>query len=254
MFTVELHEQTQLYLNGFRVVDLKKPFHRIVGRDEGVNGILRSPSESLSRQKKPLTYYVKFAEKKAGALFHSEVIGLKCHWIYNTNTSISQLFRDKGLLTLLNVLETDMEVYAEVRRYLSSILRLLWKSYPFDCVVTSLKHLPLLLPGVPVVVMPLMLISLPKQPAFPSVRYKTLQAVLKGHSGSIPLSLLTGESFRFLALRHTSFEKEKLHVCKNILILEGTNTSYAGFLARELSFLSGVKEVLPTTLFHIGAS
>lgn len=254
MFTVELHEQTQLYLNGFRVIDLKNPFHRIVRRDEGVDGILRSPSESLSRQKKPLTYYVKFAEKKAGALFHSEVVGLKCHWIYNTNTGISQLFRDKGLLTLLNVLDTDIEVYAEVRRYLSSILRLLWKSFPFDCVLTSLKHLPLLLPGVPVVVMPLALTSLPKQGTAPSVRYKTLEAVLKGHNGSIPMSLLTGESFRFLSLRHTTFEREKFHSCKNVLIIEGTNTAYSGFLARELSFLGGVKEVLPTCLFHIGAA
>jgi hypothetical protein len=252
VFSVDFRE-TGLYINGFYVVDLKKPFHRIVGHeDRNIETILRAPSETL-REKKPLTYYVKFSQKKAGALFRSEVMGLKCHWLYNTNTSISPLFRDKALLTLLNTLDTpDMDAYAEVRRYLSTILRLLWKSYPFDCVFTSLRTIPLLLPEVPVVVQPLRLMRLPKNIFQPSVRYKTLAAVLQGHPEGIPLSLLTGESYKFLALRHTTFNKDELCGYKNILILEGTNTSYAGFLAREFTFISGIQECLPSTLFHIG--
>ncbi len=253
MFALELHG-TELYINGFKILDLKRPFHRIVGNTTGIDTILRTPSESLSRQKKPLTYYVKFSEKKAGALFHSEVCGLKSHWLYNTNTSISPLFRDKALLTLLNILDTSsLEVYEEVRRYLRSIIRLVWKSFPFDCIITSLRTLPLLLPDLPVIFMPLRLTSLPKHIAFPSVRHKTLQAVLHGHSEGIPLSLLTGESYNFLSLRHTTFEKNSLKEYKNILIIEGTNTAYSGFLARELAFLCGVKEVLPCCIFHIGA-
>jgi len=251
VFTIELHG-TDLYINGFRVLDLKKPFHRIVGNRESIDSILRTPSESLSRQKKPLTYYVKFTEKKAGAMFNSEVCGLKSHWLYNTNTSISPLFRDKALLTLLNVLDTpSIEVYEDVRKYLKSIVRLVWKSFPFDCILTSLRTLPLLLPDLPIILAPLRLVSLPKQIAFPSVRYKTLQAVLQGHSDGVPLSLLTGESYNFLSLRYTTFERASLKNLKNILIIEGTNTAYAGFLARELSFLCGIKEILPTTLFHI---
>ena len=251
MFTVELHE-TELYINTFRVVDLRKPFHRILHDKESVERLLRTPSESLSRQKKPLTYYVKFAERKAGAMFNSEVAGLRCHWIYNTNTSVSPLFRDKALLTMLSVLDQqEVEIYAEVRRYLSSILRLLCKSFAFDCVVTSLHVVPMLIPDFPVIVLPLKLTSLPKQVARPSARYTTLQAVLKGHPEGIPLSLLTGSSYNFLSLRHTSFDRDVLKDKKNILIIEGTNTSYSGFLAREFAFL-GVREVLPTTIYHIG--
>jgi hypothetical protein len=223
-----------------------------VGSEKGVDHILRTPSESLSRQKKPLTYYVKFAENRAGALFNSEVSGLKSHWTYNTNTSVSPLFRDKALLTLLNVLDTDdMKVYGEIRKYLAGVLRLVWKSFPFDCIVTSLGKLPYLLPDIPIIVMPLMLTSLPRQRSFSSIRYTTLKAVLKGHPEGIPLSLLTGESFSFLSLRHTTFERDLLKDMKNILIVEGTNTSYSGFIAREFSFLEGVKEVLPITIFHI---
>ncbi len=249
MFTIDLHD-TQLYINTFRILDLKKPFHRIVGDPENIQKILRTPSESLSRQKKPLTYYVPFSDTRAGAMFHSEVSGLKCHWIYNTNSSVSPLFRDKALLTLLNFLDASGNTYEEVRRYLSSLLYLLWNSFSFDCILTSIRTLPLLAPDLPIVVMPLKLTSLPAKIAFMTDRYKTLQAVLKGHPNGIPLSLLTGESYRFISLRHTTFDKSLIKNKKNILIVEGTNTSYAGFLARELSFL-GVKEILPTTLFHI---
>lgn len=252
MFVIELHE-TQVYVNGFKVVDLKKPFHRIVVHEgKRIDDILRTPSESLSRQRKPLTYYVKFSDKKAGALFNSEVTGCKCHWIYNTNPAISPLFRDKALLTLLRMLDiAEIAEYAEIRRYLSTILRFLWKSFPFDCVVTSLRTVPLLLPDVPVIVMPLQLVSLPKETSFCGSRYKTLAAVLKGHEGGVPLSLLTAASFKFLGLRHTTFDRHLLKGQKNILIIEGTNTSYAGFLARELAYLPGTREILPCTLFHI---
>ena len=250
MFAVEVSDSQQLYINGFRLFDLKKPFHRIVGHTTGIESILRTPSESLSRQKKPLTYYVKFTNTKAGAMFNSDVKGLQCHWVYNTNTGISPLFRDKALLKLLTVIDTEnIEVYEDVRNYLKSIIWYLWKSYSFDCILTSLQHLPLLLPKVPIEVMPLLLKSLPGQIVNPSVRYETLQALLKGHPEGIPLSLLTAESYKFLALRHTSFNREFLKEKKSILIIEGTNTSYSGFLARELSFL-GVKNVLPTVLFR----
>lgn len=251
MFVPELHE-TVLHINSFRILDLKKPFQRIVGDQESVDKLLRTPTESLSRAKKPLTYYVKFSEKRAGAMFHSEVQGLKCHWVYNTNTSVSPLFRDKALTILLKTLNTENETYKEIRRYLTGIIRLLWKSFSFDCILTSIETLPLLLPEVPMIVTPLILKSLPKQTAFPSVRHKTLQAVLKGHPEGIPLSLLTGDSYNFLSLRHTNFDKMLLQDKKKVLIIEGTNTYYAGFLAREFYFLQGIKEVLPTTLFHIG--
>lgn len=251
MFVPELHE-TLLYINSFRVLDLRKPFHRIVGDEDSVDKLLRTPTESLSRAKKPLTYYVKVTEKRAGALFHSEVQGLKCHWVYNTNTSVSPLFRDKALTILLKSLETQNETYKEVRRYLTGVVRLLWKSFPFDCIITSIETLPLLLPEVPIHILPLTLTSLPKQTAFPSTRHTTLKAVLKGHPEGIPLSLLTGDAYSFLSLKHTTFDKKLLQDVKNVLIIEGTNTSYAGFLARELYFLPGVKQVLPTTLFHIG--
>lgn len=251
MFALEMNEKNQLYINGFLVVDFHKPFHRLVGHASGIDRIMRTPSESLSRQKKPLTYYVKMTSTRAGALFNSDVRGLQCHWVYNTNTGISPLFRDKTLLTLLNNLDTSLDTYEKIRGDLKSIVWFLWKSFPFDLIMTSLRHLPELLPKVPIEVMPLMLTSLPRQIAVPSVRYGTLQALLKGHPGGVPLSLLTGESFRFLSLRHTNFQKEKIRGCKNVLIIEGTNTYYSGFLARELSFL-GVRNVLPTTLFHIG--
>jgi hypothetical protein len=250
MFTIELHG-TDLYINGFRILDLKKPFHRIVGDSKGVAELLRTPSESLSRKKKPLTYYVKFSETKMGALFHSEVAGLQCHWVYNTNTGVSPLFRDKALLTLLTALDTPLETYTEVRRYLTTILTLLWNSFSFDCIFTSLSVLPSLLPGIPVCVAPLRLMTLPKPAASFTSRQRTLHAVLRGHPEGIPLSLLTGESYNFLSLRHTSFEKSSIKNYKSMLVVEGTNTAYSGFLARELTFL-GVKEVLPVCLFHIG--
>lgn len=253
MFVLELVNTATVYINGFRIVDLQKPFHRIVGNHgESINKILRTPSESLSRQKKPLTYYVKFSERRAGALFNSEVHGLKSHWVYNTNTHISPLFRDKALSTLVNLLETiDTETYNEVRRYLSSILMLLWKSFSFDCVFSSLQTLPVLVPNIPIIVAPLTLVALPEHVAHNNVRHKTLQAVLKGHSGGIPLSILTGASYNFLSLRHTTFDRSLIKDKKSILVIEGTNTAYAGFLARELSFFPEVHDVLPVCLFHI---
>ena len=268
MFMAELHN-TNLYINGARIVDLKKPFQRIVGNHgESISKILRAPQESLSRKKRPLTYYVKFSEYKAGALFNSDIDGLKCHWVYNTNPSISPLFRDKVLLSLVNLLDTPMEIYGEICQYLRSIIMLLWKSFSFDCIYSSIRTLPFLLSydDIPIITAPLNLVRLPKKCPWGDKditsgdrggrngleRYKILQAILKGHPKGIPLSILTGTSYNLISLvRDTTFNRDILKGKKNILIVESTNTAYAGFLSREISSLPGVKETLPVCFFHI---
>jgi len=252
MFSVQLHNSL-LYVNNFHIVDLGKPFKRIIHNAAGIDPSLRTPAETLATVRKPLPYYVKFAEDRAGALFNMESRGFKCHWVYETQPDVSGLFRDKALLTLLHGLDTDSETYKSIRNYLRVIVRLIAHSFEFDCIVTSLPCAQLLCKTVPILHVTPVLRALPLRPAhLITKRYRTLRAVLKGHPEGIPLSVLNGESLNLITLRHTSFEKSLLAGMKNILILEGTNVNYSGFLAKELMYLPGISNVLPCTLFRIG--
>jgi hypothetical protein len=245
-----LREST-LLSNGIEITDLRKPFQRIVRKSDGVDTLRHIPSETLARPRKPLYYYVPITKTVAGALYNTEYKGLQSHWVYSTNTSISDVYRDKALQHMLEHLHIETETNQKIRAYLSRVLELLIASYTFDCIVTPITSLSTLT-NFSLAIDNSCLIKLPKRDG-KSQRYNSVRALLNGHKEGIPSHILDWEIYNEIDLsRNTTFDRKKIEGNRSILIIAGTNTQYAGFLARELKKIRGVREVLPVSLFYIG--
>ena len=250
MLSVRMNEAS-LLINEIEVVNLRKPFQRIVHKHKDIDSVLRTPSETLSRPRKPLSYYVKITDSKAGALYNIEKHGLQGHWVYSTNNSVSDVFRDKALQTILRSIHDDREQVNLVRQYISVVLGYLTQSYDFDAVFTCLPGLEKFTKK-EVITDTSKLVKLPTL-NFESRRYRSVRALLNGHREGLPTRLFDWEVFTNIDSRHTSLDKKIFEGYRNVLILTGTNVQYAGFLAKELQKVRSIKEVLPVSLFHIGA-
>lgn len=248
MLSVKVQD-AQLVINQNEIVDLRKPFKRIVFVPEGVDTIMRTPSETLDAPRKPLVYYVKITNTKAGALYNIERHGLQSHWIYNTNPSKSAVFKDKTLQTILHNLNSEQENFDLIRNYLSTVVNFLYKSYSFDAIYTSIPTLQSLTKE-PVIVDTSRLTKLP-QLTYETKRYRSVRALLNGHPQGLPARLFDWKIYKHINFKHTTIDRKKLKGYNNILVLTGTNIQYAGFLCREIKKLPGVKEVLPVSLFKI---
>jgi len=248
MISVKVQD-AHLVINQNEIVDLRKPFKRIVFVPEGVDTIMRTPSETLNALRKPLAYYVKITNTKAGALYNIERHGLQSHWIYNTNPSKSAVFKDKTLQTILHTLNSEQGNFDLIRNYISTIVNFLYKSYSFDIIYTSIPTLQSLTRE-PVIVDTSRLIKLPKL-THETQRYRSVRALLNGHPKGLPARLFDWEVYKNVSLKHTTLDKKKIKDYNNVLVLTGTNTQYAGFLCREIKKLPGIKEVLPVSLFKI---
>lgn len=238
-----------LVVNENSIVNLRKPFKRIVHIPEGVETIYRTPSETLSRARKPLPYYVKITNTKAGALYNIERHNLKSHWIYNTNSSISDIFKDKSLQTILHNLNIEQPSFETIRQYLSTVINFIFKSYNFDIIYTSIPTLSCITKE-NVISDDLKLIKLPDL-KHESKRYRSVKALLKGHPEGLPARLFNWEVYTKITKRYTTLDKKILKGYTNVLVIVGTNIQYAGFLCKEIKKINGVKEVLPVSLFKI---
>lgn len=239
-----------LLVNEIKIVNLRKPFLRIIHRPNGISEILRTPSETLARPRKPLSYYVKITNTKAGSLYNTEKHGLQGHWVYSTNNSISDIFRDKALQTILHNLDSELEQFELIRQYFSTVVNFLIKSYNFDVVVTSIPTLECITKE-NIIVDQSNLIKLPSL-RYESKRYRSVRALLNGHKEGLPTRLFDWETLINIEAKHTTLDKRGIEGHNNILILTGTNVQYAGWLACEIKKIRGVKEVLPVSLFHMG--
>ena len=249
MLSIRIRD-ANLLVNEIEIVNLREPFQRIVHKSDGIDSILRTPKETLSRPRKPLSYYVKITETKAGALYNIEKHGLQGHWVYSTNNSISDVFRDKALQTVLHSLDPEMEQYSLICQYISVVIGYLVKSYKFDVILSTIPTIEKLT-KFPVIIDQSKLVRLPKL-SYESKRFRSVKALLKGHEEGIPTRLFDWEILTKIDSRNTTLDKKKLEGYNNILVLAGTNVQYAGYLAKEISKVKGVKEVLPVSLFHVG--
>lgn len=238
-----------LVINENDIVDLRKPFKRLVHVPEGVDTIIRTPSETLNAPRKPLAYYVKITNTKAGALYNIERHGLKSHWIYSTNPSKSDVFKDKTLQTILHHLDSEQEYIKAIRQYLTTVVNFVFKSYKFDVIYTSIPTLQSITKE-PVIVDKSNLIKLPELPQ-ETKRYRSVRALLNGHPEGLPARLFDWHVYKNINYRHTTLDKAQISGYTNVLILTGTNIQYAGFLYREIKKIPSVKEVLPVSLFRI---
>jgi hypothetical protein len=249
MLSIRMRD-AHLLVNEIKIVDLRKPFLRIIQKSDGISGILRKPSETLVRPRKPLSYYVKITGTKAGALYNVEKHGLQSHWVYSTNNTISNVFKDKSLQTILKNLDSELEQFELIRQYLSVAVNFLVKSFDFDVILTSIPTLGSIT-KFNLVVDEVKLTKLPDLSYEPR-RYRSVKALLKGHKEGLPTRLFDWEILTNITAKHTTLDRKALEGYNNILVLAGTNVQYAGFLAREVAKIRGVKEVLPVSLFHVG--
>lgn len=250
MLSVRLREAS-LLVNEIEIVNLRKPFQRIVHKHKEIDSILRIPSETLARPRKPLSYYVKINESKAGALYNIEQHGLQGHWVYSTNNSISDVFRDKAIQTVLNNLDDEREQFQLLRQYISVIIGYLTQSYNFDVILTPILGVENLTKK-KVITDTSKLTRLPDL-RYESRRYRSVKALLNGHKEGLPARLFDWEVLTKIDSRHVTLDKKALEGYRNVLILTGTNVQYAGFLSREIQKVRSIKEVLPVSLFHVGA-
>ena len=244
MIQIKLQD-AHISVNGIRLVNLREPFQRIVNCPDGPSTLLRPPSQTLARTRKPLTYYVPMTSSKAGALYNMELHTLQSHWVYSTNTSVSPVFRDKALQTVLH----NLDEQENIRKYLEVVVGMLTKSYSFDAILTTIPHLNLMT-SIPIIGDTTKLVKLPGR-RFETRRYRTVRALLDGHKG-LPARLFDWEVFTEITSRHTTLDKKRFREYSSIMVLVGTNVQYAGWLTNELLKLRNVKEVLPVSMFYIG--
>ena len=238
-----------LTVNGIRLVNLREPFQRIINCPDGSRHILRPPSETLARERKPLTYYVPMTNTKAGALYNMEIQKLQSHWVYSTNTSISPVFRDKAIQTTLHNLENDENEL--LRDYLKVIVNMLTKSYDFDVIFSPIPGLSMIT-RVPVIKDETLITKLPNKRQ-EMKRYRTIKALINGHKG-LPARLFDWRIYSEISLKASNLDKKLFKEYSRIMVLTGTNVQYAGWLTRELLKMRNVKEVLPVSMFHIGTA
>ncbi len=236
------------------LVRLNSPFQRITderSRKRGKAHLTMAPSQTFTESQRPRAYRISFKNQhQTAALFVSGSRGLQSQLLYDTNRHISALFREKALHSLLNNLDADAEPYPAIRRYLRIMLNVLCASYPFDGVLTDIPALHGLELDLPVVQKTWNLVKVPPSRLTWFCTYCWLvERALRAHQ-AIPLPCLDGRVLRDIDLAHTDFRSEDLGGHTKMLFVTGTNTFYAGFIARELRN-RGYQEVLPVTLFGI---
>jgi hypothetical protein len=236
-----LKDEHVITANGYEIVNLSKPYKWIVRRQSG-----RIPSETLKTKGKPLAYYVPIRDDVYGSLYSTEYHGFQSHWVYCTNTSVSDLFRDKVLHEICQTFSSDSEVLSEIKRHIFIIVNMLIKSYTFDCIFTDIEALSSLRLSVPVLYsVPLLKSITPK-----NQKQEVISAMLLKHK-TLPLNVFDWQTLQGVSLRNTTLDKTSIAKYTTPLILSATNHMYTGFLYKEFVRM-GKKETLPVTLFFIG--
>lgn len=256
-------EKGEIKANRFTITNLKRPFQNIVHSTKIAKQ--RRPIDTFMDGtrllKKLLIYEIPIKKSTYGTLFRSSIQGFPSHWVYETNKTISPLFRDKVLHKILHedLLKED-EAFENIRQHLKVIMNLLVKSYDFDLILTDIENLASFTLPLPIIYDDAKLVSVPPPS---TVRLKTVRALLRKHESKLPLKTFDWQLLSHISLtRHSTFDLNRLKGYTNILIISGTNPYYAGFLARELGRVRRDKEEaterskltfnpLPVTLFSV---
>lgn len=247
-------EQGEVKSNRFTITNLKRPFQNIVHTEKSVIE-KKKPWETFIKNnsllKSPLSYHIPIRANTYGTLFRASFQQFPSHWVYDTNKSLSPLFRDKVLHKILheNLLKED-ETSEGIRQHLQIIINLLAKSYDFDVILTDIKNLASFTLPIPIIYDNAKLVSIPTPS---SVRLRTIQAILRKHKTELPLRAFDWQLLKDVSLtRHSTFDLKQLKPYTNVLVVVGTNVYYAGFLAMELRRIKGeVFDPLPVTLFNV---
>jgi len=247
-------EEGRVKSNNFVITDLKKPFKNIVSspivNPENLARTFEKPGGLIRSM--PYPFYVQIKKQALGSLFRGTFHGYPSYWVYETNSTLSPLFRDKVLHKILQEdLMTESETYQGIRQHFKILINLLVRSYAFDVIVTDIKNIASFTFSIPIIHDSAILTRMP-QPITP--RLKTIRALHRG-SEELPLSLFDWQLLDHISLqRYSSFDVHQLRNYKNILLLIGTNVYYAGFLAKEIRklWVTGRQfEPLPITLFRV---
>jgi hypothetical protein len=234
----------------FALVHLRKPFlpkrTDIQSWKQEKGPLTLTPAQTFTDSLRPYAYRLQIGPQIA-RMYVSGSHKLQCQLIYDTNRSLSPIFRDKALHHLLNHLDAETEPYRDMRFYLRRVLKVLCSSYPFDCVLTDIPTLQRLKLPIPVVYQPWHLLQLPGTRLY---RHRwVVELVRRGH-GKIPLQCLDWRVFECIRLEDTDFQPAHLGGHHKIFFVTGTNKYYAGFVARELR-QRDYPEILPVTIFGV---
>lgn len=241
-------KEGEIICNKHVITNLKKPFKNIVHSIKALNN--KKPYETFEGLNIPLTYYVFIKKNTCGTLFKNSSHGFPSHFVYETNKSISSLFRDKVLHEFLykEIFKPSME---EARRSLQVVLSLLAQS--FDVIITDMEIVNSFNLPIPVVYDEMKLIFSPESSMS---QLQMLKALLKEHREGLPIRLFDWRVLQYISLpKHSTFDFTKIKDYENILILVGTNNYLSGFLAKELRRVRWTTgetcSPLPVTLFSI---
>ncbi len=244
MINVVTTQEGLVVANGFKLVDLTKPFHEVKSISQcKKNGTFnREPSETLSTDRL-LYYHCTINDQYCGRLakIYSRDGLLKCHGLYETKGGISKLLRIRALSSMMNK-ECNGPYTERSSLFISTIVNLLVKSENFQVVLKDFSiDLDI---NIPVESCEWSFVD----PNIDGSVEKRLLATLVKQHGEVPLSVFDRMIYR-LPVESTNIDLSKLEDYDRILLLSATNGFYASYLAKLLYKVFPEKEILPLTLF-----
>lgn len=208
----------------FEIVNIHKPFHSKVDkikRKASLSKLIISPDET--RNSPQIKRYLVSVGNRFAYKMHVTYKGdLKCHNIYDTNSSVDRILRSKVIKTLID----EIDQFPNLGHDLRNIIRVIAKSWDFDCIVTDIPWLT----GnyhIPVINADWSLLKSNSN----DVYFHTMNLVIKEYS-KIPLNILPYSTFENLNIDNTNID-DLPYKCPLFLMM--SNSYYAGYLANVMN-------------------
>lgn len=235
-----------LYSDGYRIVNLKKPFRAVLKtyiRHEGAKYFIKKPSDSLgSLDVRGMSMYAfKVDEYKYASLHktHSMDGYFKCHAIYETESSTPVALRRLSLVNLLD--NVNSLQYNQFSSYFDVVFKYIVKSFNFSTIISDFEY------------------------NFEKFGLKSLSScswgvIGLGHGlnvfededkldGILPLQFCNSKLKHVNPKKHTNIDLSVLGRSRNIIVLSGMNKFSAGYITRYIRKIYPKKEVLPICIF-----
>jgi len=255
LYLVDLTVSGVVRANGFDLFRLNRPFGHLFDRRKNPNmaksRLLLSPSSTLTTTK-IRKYSVELDNRIIARLHRRHSGGLKCHALYKTITvgkkaKAQQLFVSKALDYILVHLDDSDKVPNDVRKYFSKLIKLVFQSYPFECIYTDCVRLFNLCEDFEI---PVEYFSWNLIRHFDCEHIVLLESLFKVYD-KIPLNLLDHRFLKDLPFECTDIEPAQFEGKSNYMLLSTMNNYFAGYFLDVCTKRFGGKEVLPIILFSI---
>lgn len=233
-----------LYSNGYEVVDLGKPFRKVLRtyiHHRGEKYFVKKPSDSLgSLDTKDMSIYTfKVDEYEYASLYKTYSMDgyFKCHAIYKTESSTPIILRRAGVVNLLDSVNSVQ--YHQFSTYFDPIFNYIIKSFSFSTIISDFEY------------------------DFTKFGLKNISSCNWGvvglgyylnisedeDDGILPLQYCNNKLKHVDPKKHTNIDLSILGRSRNIIILSGMNKFSAGYIARYIRRIYPKKEVLPICIF-----